>query len=363
MIIPLSILLFLLILNLLYWVFVFSKFSRFHDLNSQKIGFGGIINHSAILIAVKNEEENILKNLPSLFDQYPKDIEFVVVDDYSTDNSVEKLNQIFALEEIKVLKNDFNPGKKQAISYAISKIDKEYLLLTDADCFVKSKYWAKKMFEKFDSKTSIVLGYSPYTGSSLLHRFIRFETFIAALQYFSYYLLRIPYMGVGRNMAIRKSLFVENDGYEKHIDIKSGNDDLFVNDNASFENTSIQVDPDSFVYSTPSDSLTGFIKQKSRHVSTSFRYKFLHKLLLGIYSFSHIGFYIALIFSFFVLPFYVSFSIWFFRLLIIYLTAYKSFIKLKENDLMIYLPILDFFMFLYYTFIGIYYFFASKNKW
>ncbi len=340
---------------------IFSKFSRYKGLSNSTLNSGQ--GDTAVLIAIKNEEKNIKANFPSFINQNLKDFQFFVVDDYSTDDSVEILNNPPFKGKVKVIRNGGESGKKQAISYAISKIDKEYLLLTDADCFVNSANWAKKMFGTFDKDISIVLGYSPYTGSSFLHKFIRFETFMTAVQYFSYYLIGLPYMGVGRNMAIRRSFFINQNGYDNHLDIQSGNDDLFVSENANKRNTAIQINPETFVYTTPAESLSEFINQKTRHISTSFRYKTIHKLLLGFYSLSHIGFYIALILSLIYLPVYIGLTFWAFRILVLYFSAYNSFVKLKEQDLLIFLPILDFLMFIYYTYLGIYYFFAPKNKW
>jgi len=356
-----SIIYILLTVNLFYWVIVFSRFSIYkNNKNSKECNK---IKDSAILISIKDEQQNIKKNFKSFLEQKPDEFDFVVVDDYSEDNSIEILYQAPFHGRIKVLVNKSKPGKKQALSYAISQIDKEYLLLTDADCYVKSQSWADKMINSFDENTSIVLGYSPYTGNSLLEKFIRFETFMAALQYFSYYLKGIPYMGVGRNMAIRRSFFIKNGGYKTHMDIKSGNDDLFVSENANSKNTNIQIDPDTFVYTAPPKTLREFIKQKTRHFSTSFRYKTIHKLMLGFYSLSHIGFYIALISSFVFMPFYIGIIFWILRILILYISSYNSFKKLKEQDLLLFLPVFDFLMFIYYTYMGIYYFFAPKNKW
>ena len=219
------------------------------------------------------------------------------------------------------------------------------------------------MLSKFDKNISIVLAYSPHFGNGFLSKFIRFETFMTALQYFSYYLIGIPYMGVGRNMAIRRSTFIQNKGYANHIDLLSGNDDLYVNENSNKSNTAIQLDPDTFVYTKAKENIKAFLKQKTRHISTSTRYKKIHQVLLGLYSFSHISVYISLIISLFFLPLSTVFLIWAIRIFLIYVTSTKAFIKLRESDLLIYLPVLDFMMFIYYLIIAFYYFFTSKNKW
>jgi len=84
------------------------------------------------------------------------------------------------------------------------------------------------MAEQFKSETEIVLGYGKYKQEKgLLNRLIRFDTFFIGLQYFSYSLCGMTYMGVGRNLAYRKSLFYSKNGFINHypdflIQTKSG---------------------------------------------------------------------------------------------------------------------------------------------
>ncbi len=346
-------------INSLYWIFIFSKLSFYKDITtkSQKKV------KCSIVIPVKNEEQNIKKNITSFLNQKALR-EIIVIDDNSDDNSYEELKKLAKkFPNLRPYKNKYKQGKKSALRYGIEKSTGEIILLTDADCNVKSQYWAPKIASTFKSDTDIVLGYSPYVGKGLLNMFIRFETFMTALQYFSYYLTGIPYMGVGRNMAVKKSFFTANDVYKSNMDLQSGSDDLLVNEFSDYQNTEIQISPDTFVYTEPPESLSGFIRQKTRHISTSFRYKTIHKVLLSVYSFSHISLYLILFLGLFVLPLKTIFYFWLIRIVIVYITSFLSFIKLKERDLLFFLPLLDLLMFIYYLFMGIYYFFAPKNKW
>ena len=155
--------------NLSFWVFIFTKLSLYPrniiiDKNLKKK-----TKQCAILISVKNEEENIKNNFNSLLMQKPLGYELIVVDDYSSDNSLELLNSFSEkFDYLKIFKNKLNPGKKFAISSAINETDKEYIIFTDADCHVKSEQWAQRIISKFDDKIKIVLGYSPYFGNGFL---------------------------------------------------------------------------------------------------------------------------------------------------------------------------------------------------
>ena len=99
-------------------------------------------------------------------------------------------------------------------------------------------------------------------------------------------------MGVGRNMAYRKEIFFNNNGFSSHISIKSGDDDLFINEVANHLNTEICTTKESFTISEPKTSFKDWILQKRRHVSTAKFYKTEHQLLLGLFFVSQLSFWI-----------------------------------------------------------------------
>jgi hypothetical protein len=51
---------------------------------------------------------------------------------------------------------------------------------------------------------------------------VRFETFHTAMQYLSYALAGIPYMGVGRNLSYKKDIFIRNKGFSSINHIPRG---------------------------------------------------------------------------------------------------------------------------------------------
>lgn len=351
--------------NLSYWIFIFSRFTIYNDKNYNKSGISQFNNMTSVILAVKNEEDNLRKKLDYIIKQNFNGFEITIIDDHSSDNTFIYLQEIANKNQhINILENLSNTGKKHALTSAINECNREIIVLTDADCEPASPEWLSSMASKFsDEKTEIVLGYSPYSGNSFLAKFIRFETFMTALQYFSYAISGMPYMGVGRNMAFRKNVFVRNHGYSDHMDIQSGNDDLFVMANATSRNTAIQIDPDSFMITEPQKTIKDFLIQKSRHISSSFKYKAFFKILLFIYSFSHIAFYFSLLFLILQANYAEFVALWLFRFLILMIVSYRSMKKLKETELFKYLAIFDFLMFIYYIVLTMFFAFKPKVKW
>jgi biofilm PGA synthesis N-glycosyltransferase PgaC len=130
----------------------------------------------------------------------------------------------------------------------------------------------------FTGATQIVLGYSPYTRTrNFLNPFIRFETLKTAINYLSAALNGNAYMGIGRNLAYTKTCFLGPKGFASHMHVISGDDDLFVNQNATADNTTIEIHPDTFVYTDAKTTLGGWFRQKRRHMGVGTLYKNSHR--------------------------------------------------------------------------------------
>ena len=286
-----------LLLQLYYVIVIHRKLSSF----KVKEPDTKLYSPLSVIICSRNEIENLKVNLvPILSQDYP-DFEVIVVNDCSNDGSDWFLRDLSMeyknLKVVTIIEHSrFKHGKKFAVTLGIKAAKNENLVFTDADCKPSSNQWLKHMQNNFTGNTEIVLGYSPYEiKGGFLNKFIRFETFLTALNYLSYALRGIPYMGVGRNMAYKKSLFFSGKGFASHMHILSGDDDLFVNQNANSHNTRIEIHPDAQVWSEPKTSLSGFFSQKLRHQGAGKAYKKQHKRMLTIQVLSGILFYVFLI--------------------------------------------------------------------
>ena len=253
----------------------------------------------SVIICAKNEEENLKRNLPYILEQDYSNFEIVLVNDSSSDDTLEVMERFEAnnknVKIVDVKSNEaFWGNKKYALTLGIKASSNDFLVFTDADCKPNSNKWLTEISSKFSNQKAIVLGYGAYAKKkySILNALIRFETIITALQYFSYAKLGIPYMGVGRNMAYRKELFFNNNGFNGHMAIKSGDDDLFINEVANAKNTDICFSKESFTISEPKKTFKDWILQKRRHVSTASFYKTKHKILLGLFYASQLLFWV-----------------------------------------------------------------------
>jgi glycosyltransferase involved in cell wall biosynthesis len=309
----------------------------------------------SVIICARDEAENIARNLPGiLVQQYRTTHEIIVVNDNSTDEtkflldefkkSFKNINSLALTQEAKMI-----PGKKFPLSMGIKSAKYEIVLLTDADCVPASENWIQKMQDAYHDDVQIVLGYGAYHKKpGLLNKLIRFETFHSALQYFSFALSGMPYMGVGRNLSYKKELFYNNKGFSAINHIPGGDDDLFINKVATKDNTAIVTDPEAHTLSEPKLSFGEWQKQKYRHYTTSKYYKPKHKFLLGLYSFSQILVYPLFVAALLFYTWWLALAVLVLRMIVQGAVWRNTMKKLNEADLWPYFIFLDIWMLFYY---------------
>lgn len=362
-----GVLIFVTLVQLLYYFGIFARFAfRKENAPSDQQKLEPV----SVVICAKNEAQNLQKNLPLFFSQNYPEFQVVVVNDCSLDESEDILDEfekrypqlhVVNLKVDEIREHD----KKLALTLGIKGAKHDLMLLTDADCVPANENWIRTMVRNFDASTEIVLGFGAFKKSDgFLNKLIRFDAFFVALQYLSYSLAGLTYMGVGRNLAYRKSLFFKQKGFASHYHIQSGDDDLFINGAATKKNTKIEFNTSSFTYSEPKKTFKTWVNQKRRHITTAKHYKPIHKFLLSFFSFSTVVFYLSII-----LLLLLKFQLM--SLLVIYFIRFisqmvvfrKSMVKLEQKDLWWLAFLYEILLMLFYPFIFVSNLFVKKHKW
>lgn len=324
----------------------------------------------SLIVCAHDEEANLRELIPLLLDQDYPEYEIIVVDDRSNDDTWSFLweenqkNSRLKIVSIDKTPDKFN-AKKYGITLGIKAAKHEKIILTDADCRPSGRGWVSEIMACFDGKTEVVLAYSPYyKRKGLLNSFIRFESLITAVQYMGYALAGIPYMGVGRNLAYRKSLFIGNKGFHGFLHVTGGDDDLFVNRYAHAGNTKVCLGSGSLVFSIPKTSWHSFFQQKVRHLSVGKLYKAGHRIMLGLFTTSHIlTWFLGLPLLFFYDPYYWIAGSLVVRILILITVVYTAGKKLGDKFNLWSVVFLDFLYAIYYISTGLTALLTKKVQW
>lgn len=319
----------------------------------------------SVIVAARNESENLYELIPILIEQDYPAFEIVVVNNQSFDDSRWLLmafqRQFPTLKIVELEKSKhLRVGKKLPLTLAIRAAQYDHFVFTDADCRPTSNQWLRSMANSFSSGKEIVMGYGPYVKKKgFLNALIRFDTTWIAITYFSFALRRLPYMGVGRNLAYSRKAFDSVGGFRSHYYIVSGDDDLFIQQAAKQRNYSIQLDALSHCYSSPPEEWKRWMYQKRRHYSTSSHYNVFKKALLGIYPLSLFFLLVSFISLLLTNRFLVIACAVFFGLLLLkWLILGKCFRKLTEKNLGWYFPLWD----LLYALLLPFFFLSTKRK-
>jgi glycosyltransferase involved in cell wall biosynthesis len=324
----------------------------------------------SVIVCAHDEEQNLRELVPLLLKQDHPHFEVIVVEDRCNDGTYDYLLQATkqhkSLKMVRVTnKPEHISGKKFGLTLGIKAAKHDWVLLTDADCRPESDLWLRRMTEKYHSETRLVVGFSPYfRQAGLLNSFIRFEAFVTGIQFIGLALLGKPYMGVGRNLAYAKSLFLDNKGFNRHLAVVGGDDDLFVNQHATAKNTMVQFGREALTFSKPKTSWVEFYHQKLRHLSVGKRYKFSDRFILGLFAITW------LISCFLVIPasFFSSFAWWLIGVFLLRSLLLTGLVHLGSHKLgdpfeAWKVPILDFIYAFYYLVAGAVALASKKIRW
>lgn len=235
----------------------------------------------SVLIAARNEAEKIHLTIEDILAQdYPKELfELIIVDDHSTDGTAEIIKS-YASKGVKLIilneSEPLNSYKKKAISEAINLSIGEFIITTDADCRMGTK-WLSTIINCYENSGYNLIS-SPVVYFEEKSLFERLQT----LEFL--YLIGLGAAGIGNkmpstcngaNLAYKKSIFFSLEGFKGIDDLASGDDELFLHKVAHTYPGSIGFckSPDAIVYTHAKPNLKEFLQQRKRWASKSVKYK------------------------------------------------------------------------------------------
>lgn len=234
----------------------------------------------SVIIPARNEAANIEACLDSLAGQdYPSALyETVVVDDHSTDGTAGLVEKRLGREEnLKLVRSGpEQQGKKQAISQGVASSTGEIILVIDADCRAQPT-WISGILRYFTPDVGVVAGatfFRPDQEKTLLHKLQALDglTLIAAGA--GSIGTGHPAICNGSNLAYRRQVFGQVNGFEGIDRLESGDDDMFVQ--KIHKHTSWKVafaqDPGTYNWTAPIDRPGPLLQQRTRWCSTCAHY-------------------------------------------------------------------------------------------
>ncbi len=216
-----------------YFRFKRSKWER------QEKASNGSLPPLSIILTPHDEPEALERNLPSLMAQkYEPGFQIIVIIEEGEGETEEVLKRFqHSLDEtpsncsIYVTyipqSSRYVSRKKLAMTLGVKAAKTEWILLTEPTIKPASDTWLQTMAENCTDDISLVVGYGAYDDEA--SSFKRFERLNSA-----YYLMREAangnaYASIAPNVMIRKSEFMEQDGFRGNLNLIHGEYDFLVN--------------------------------------------------------------------------------------------------------------------------------------
>lgn len=242
----------------------------------------------SVILVAKDAASDLQKNLPFILEQDYPEFEVIVIFDQSSDDDSEDVLKLLE-DKYPHLHHSFIPDsaryishKKLGITMGIKASLYEWLIFTEPDCRPSSNQWLRKMARNFTIGTDIVLGYSNYEKTKgWFNRKVTFDTLMNSMRYLGQAIGGHPYMGCGRNLAYRKSLYYEHKGFTSHLNLQRGEDDLFINQVANGKNTQVEASIESVIRITAPHYKKNWQEDKLNYHLTSRLYKGFSRYLMG----------------------------------------------------------------------------------
>ena len=250
----------------------------------------------SVIVFANDDEKWLNKFLPAMMrQQYPAPFEVIVVDDASVDGTKDLVGEMMVyFDHLKIVtvpdQTRSLSRKKLAVMLGIKASQHDIILTTNANCKVNSDRWLMAMMRNFGPGVDVVLGYSHFSHEDdhrAGRRFRIFDQMTTSMQWLLSAINGKPYRGISDNLAYRKEVFYQRKGFSKSLEMKWGDDDIFISEIANAKNTRLELLPASYVTAHYDDLPHAFSTLKSRrdftsrHVSvkSQFRWQALMSLL------------------------------------------------------------------------------------
>ncbi len=248
-----------------------------------------------------NDAENLEKFLPAILKQHYPKFEVIVVNDGSTDETNDVLTRLEPtnphLYQTYIPEGAKNHSRRKlAMSVGIKAAKYDWILTTDANCEVAGENWIASVARNFTDDTHVVLLYSSYLfPKSITSVWRSLDNLFFNMRFLGKALSGHPFMGIRRNLAYRKELFFKNRGFSGYLNLRDGDDDLFINRVAYRENTRVEIASESITRAGYYMFDKAWKEQKLAYGITSRYLKQRGSLSLGFESFSRYLFYLSVV--------------------------------------------------------------------
>ncbi len=213
---------------------------------------------ASIVIFARNEAEELRANLPAILQQnYSPGFEVIIVNEGASEETSMAVGMLKRQYGGKIYLT-FTPDgarnlsrKKLGLTLGVKAARGQVVVISDANVKIQSENWLLDMMKPFaNPATEVVIGWGkpqfPENGFvSRLH--ISHDLMADDAAWLLSAIDKKPYRGCGFNLAYRRELFFNNKGFSRSLNLRDGDDDIFVNEITNGTNTEVVLTDDAMI--------------------------------------------------------------------------------------------------------------------
>jgi poly-beta-1,6-N-acetyl-D-glucosamine synthase len=221
----------------------------------------------SVVLPFRNEEPNLPRIIQALTEQSYNSFEVILINDHSEDHGLTIARDLTQQDSRFRIINSHGIGKKEALTTGIREANGEIIATTDADCNF-GHGWLREINEAFENLT-VKLAFGPVNvegGESIFSQLQWMEFLTVTGLGLAAYGLDYPLFCNAANLAFRKDIFVEVDGYQGNAHIPSGDDEFLLKKVRSKYPGGVMMinKADAIVHTIPQPTIRSFLHQRIR---------------------------------------------------------------------------------------------------
>lgn len=196
-------------------------------LRGREVTRSGFYPFITVLIPVRNERNHVASILNALGKQHYSNFEVIVINDHSSDDTVAVAKKN-SFANVSVITNSYQ-GKKAALDTGVLIAKGEIIVTTDADCRM-GEHWLESIRNTFANEQTVFA-----FGAVAIDAKQSFFSKLQAVEFASLIgsgaatsALGFPTMCNGANLAYRKEVYLQVNGYQGNLDVASGDDEFLM---------------------------------------------------------------------------------------------------------------------------------------
>ncbi|WP_319479026.1 glycosyltransferase [uncultured Draconibacterium sp.] len=187
----------------------------------------------SVLMVVRNEEENCRETLPNLLNLENPDMEVVVVDDFSQDNTLSVLGvlkQRYQRMKLSSLSQETRYSEKLSQNIALKSAEKDWVMVYPVSAQNPSQDWLDEIDKKAADPVLVKVAYTTIsTSKNRFNKFYRIENFFQQVRSASYSINGLAFVYNEENVVFKKAEYFKLGGLGSKVQEPYANLELVIN--------------------------------------------------------------------------------------------------------------------------------------